>query len=445
MMDGKPYVVLIGDAGTGKSTLVEKITEETGRSSASSTSATLTSELFESFDGSLIICDTPGTNSMTDQFKHNLQVAHALNFHPVSLILIVVKADVRMETVSKNVREYMERFLPEDLPIDLVGVCITHMDTVEWGRNELSKVLKKNFGIDSLIFSSLGMERKNLVKAIEKESLKIKPVNINVDSELFLKLFKINNNHIKILRETRKEVVRFEKLKRDFFDEKEKYSKDEQKDMIFEFQAWMFEEIIECQKRLSESNDFSFSGGPGMANEAGHIANLTNQLREVLRFVRIAATEYHVDVITDFRKCPHCGEIWQKVEGCDGITECGKRPSGKFDVVSTGKMANFEFLWDSITQKLATKKVSQRDRINASKLGSKADEKTQGCGKEISWGQMSPAEVPKDFHAAVPVCTDDVQLIQQEHKESWRQHFEKTFKDLPKLAIKQSNSKLKTN
>ena len=356
MMDGKPYVVLIGDAGTGKSTLVEKITEETGRSSASSTSATLTSELFESFDGSLIICDTPGTNSMTDQFKHNLQVAHALNFHPVSLILIVVKADVRMETVSKNVREYMERFLPEDLPIDLVGVCITHMDTVEWGRNELSKVLKKNFGIDSLIFSSLGMERKNLVKAIEKESLKIKPVNINVDSELFLKLFKINNNHIKILRETRKEVVRFEKLKRDFFDEKEKYSKDEQKDMIFEFQEWMFEEIIECQKRLSESNDFSFSGGPGMANEAGHIANLTNQLREVLRFVRIAATEYHVDVITDFRKCPHCGEIWQKVEGCDGITECGKRPSGKFDVVSTGKMANFEFLWDSITQKLATKK-----------------------------------------------------------------------------------------
>lgn len=47
------------------------------------------------------------------------------------------------------------------------------MDTVEWGRNELSKVLKKNFGIDSLSFSSLGVERKNLAKAIEKESLKI--------------------------------------------------------------------------------------------------------------------------------------------------------------------------------------------------------------------------------------------------------------------------------
>ena len=445
MIDGKPYVVLIGDAGTGKSTLVEKLTEETGRSSASSTSATLTSELFESFDGSLIICDTPGTNSMTDQFQHNIQVAHALNFHPVSLILIVVKADVRMEAVSKNVREYMERFLPEDLPIDLVGVCITHMDTVEWGRNELSKVLKKNFGIDSLVFSSLGEERKNLVKAIEKESLKVKPVNINVDSELFLKLFKINNNHIKILRETRKEVVRFEKLKRDFFNEKEKYSKDEQKDMIFEFQAWMFEEIIEAQKRLSESNDFSFSGGPGMANEAGHIANLTNQLREVLRFVRIAAMEYHDDVITDFRKCPHCGEIWQKVEGCDGSTECGKRPSGKFDVSSTGQMANFEFLWDSITQKLATKKVSQRDRINASNLGSKTNEKKQGCGKEIAWGQMSPATVPSDFHAAVPASTDDVQLIQQEHKENWRQHFDKTFKNLPKLAIKESRSKLKIN
>ena len=24
-----------------------------------------------------------------------------------------------------------------------------------------------------------------------------------------------------------------------------------------------------------------------------------------------------------FRKCPHCGEVWLKTRGCDGLTYCG--------------------------------------------------------------------------------------------------------------------------
>ena len=126
---------------------------------------------------------------------------------------------------------------------------------------------------------------------------------------MFLQLFKINNNEVKILRETHKGLVKFEKMKQDFYGEQKRYSKDDQKDMIFEFQAWMFDEIIENQKRFSQNNDFSFSGGPETANEAGHIANLTNQLRQILRYMRIEAMQYYVDLETDFRKCPHCGLI----------------------------------------------------------------------------------------------------------------------------------------
>ena len=41
-----PYVVLFGDVGTGKSTLVEKLTGAEGHSSDGSVSVTATSEVF---------------------------------------------------------------------------------------------------------------------------------------------------------------------------------------------------------------------------------------------------------------------------------------------------------------------------------------------------------------------------------------------------------------
>ena len=276
----------MGDAGAGKSTLVEKVTGKKGRSSASSTSATKASALFRSVEadgkGSFIICDTPGTNSATERFQHNLHIAHALNFQPVHLILSVVKADTRIETVLDRVGDYMGRFLPEDLPEELLGLCITHMDQVNWKEGEVIKHLNNNFGIKSVITTSNETQGHAIARKIGKECSKT-PHRINVDSEMFLKLFKIQNNNLKVLRETKREVARFEKMKNCFFDELSNITESEKGDLIFEFQAWMREEIIESQKRISNSNNFTFRNDSTMAIEAGHIANLANQLREILR------------------------------------------------------------------------------------------------------------------------------------------------------------------
>ena len=62
-----PYVVFLGDAGTGKSTIVEKLTGEKERSSNDSESFTKSSEAFTVPDGSLIVADTPGSNSKKDK------------------------------------------------------------------------------------------------------------------------------------------------------------------------------------------------------------------------------------------------------------------------------------------------------------------------------------------------------------------------------------------
>ena len=79
-----PYVVLVGDVGTGKSTIVEKLTGESGRSSAASMSVTSSSQSFATPDGRLIVCDTPGSNAARDKLQHNVWIASALNFMDVS-------------------------------------------------------------------------------------------------------------------------------------------------------------------------------------------------------------------------------------------------------------------------------------------------------------------------------------------------------------------------
>ena len=140
------YVVLIGDVGTGKSTIVEKLCGVQDRSSDSST-------LFHTTDRRLIISDTPGTNAMTDKVSHNNQVAMALNYMPVSKILIVVKADTRIDNVVDDVRKYAKQFM--DLDMGVIGVLVTHMDTVPWNMENLVRSLDAELGVNSAVFSGI--------------------------------------------------------------------------------------------------------------------------------------------------------------------------------------------------------------------------------------------------------------------------------------------------
>lgn len=221
-------------------------------------------------------------------------------------------------------------------------------------------------------------------------------------------------------------------MKQDFYGEQKRYSKDDQKDMIFEFQAWMYDEIIETQKRFSHNNDFSFSGGPETANEAGHIANLTNQLRQILRYVRIEAMQYYVDVETDFRKCPHCGLIWQKIEVCQGDTICGQRPSKKlqYDRVNGRKMATFSFSWNEIFQKLFTTKISRKERNGRRNMSIRSHTagKHIGCGRTINWSRMASVKVSKGFYEADPTSTKDIKPIQKKLRETWDNHYQQNLR-----------------
>lgn len=186
-----------------------------------------------------------------------------------------MKAAPRIDEVVSHVREYADRFL--EMPLDLVAVLVTHMDTVKWTKDEFAPLIEEELGFSDVIFSSSDTDGRTLQSDILK--LCKKPHVITIDSENFLKLFKIHNSNRKILLATSEEVERIRNVKNDFNQAKTAFSGKDLVDLYFEFQAWMEYEIDEAKERMAEKLNFSFEGDTA-ANEAGHLANMVNQVQQ---------------------------------------------------------------------------------------------------------------------------------------------------------------------
>ncbi|XP_068698372.1 uncharacterized protein [Montipora foliosa] len=398
------YVVLLGDVGTGKSTLVEKLTGIRGRKSDANESFTQTFEHFRVPDGSLVVADTPGGNALKDKLDHNLEIAKALNFRPVSRIFIVVKAETRIDSVVDNARKYADRFV--ELPMDVVGVLVTHMDMVDWTEKEFIPLIEDELGIDTVVFSWITTEhetlKKNIINTCNEEH------NLTVDDENFFELFKIPSNHRKILKFTSDEVKRFSEKKKAFDEARKAFSGKELVDLVFEFQAYMTDEIVEAQKRMSETNNFTFEGDVA-AIEAGHVANMVNQLRTVLYDIRTECLGYQSEHgVSELRKCPHYGTIWTKSEGCEGNTICGNRLDNVNDFrdPSHAELGTFSFRW-LVDGQLRITKVSHKT------VKSERSSKPQfGCGKSINWKEMATVAVPTELSDSGNVGTSDINTLQ---------------------------------
>ena len=94
--NSKPYVILIGAVGSGKTTLTEKLTGKRNLGvKAFGTSATRISTIYqtESFE----FADTPGYMSFDNKLDHAVNIVCAMHYRPVSRIFILVKFDSRID------------------------------------------------------------------------------------------------------------------------------------------------------------------------------------------------------------------------------------------------------------------------------------------------------------------------------------------------------------
>ena len=191
-----------------------------------------------------------------------------------------MEADTRIDITVDHARKYAEQLI--DLDPDAFAVVVTHMDLVTWDQRRFSDAINRKLGMDAVVYT----QPNTTSSVLQQDILKVcsKSFDLSVDEENFFKLFKIANNNLKILKTTKKEVELFKQIKESFAEQRKNH-KENEKDLLFEFQAFMTEEITNSQKRVASENNFTFGcsedgdltfDGESAANEAGHIANLSN-------------------------------------------------------------------------------------------------------------------------------------------------------------------------
>ena len=185
-------------------------------------------------------------------------------------------------------------------------------DHLTWQEEDFLSALSGELGLGSVVFSSSASRGEKLIA--DMLALCVKRFPLSIDEEDFFRLFKINNNNLKILRSTKKEVELFKAIKKAFDQQRKTVEEQFESDLLFEFQAFMTEEITKAKERIAAENNFTFDG-PEANNQLGHIANMANQLRAILLDIRFETlTQGAADHgVNDLRKCPHCGEIWAKI------------------------------------------------------------------------------------------------------------------------------------
>ena len=270
------YVVLMGEVGVGKSSIVEKLSGTSIPTGENPMSVTREFRPYSTLGTSLIVSDTPGCNSIEDQLEHNQQIAAALNYMPVSRILVTVKADTRIANVMSVVKKFDERLM--DFSDEIVGVLVTHMDRVSWESSELENKIKDDFGIECVLFSEKDTSREVLLALIK--SVCIKPVAIKVDEKNFPRLFKINDKKIKIQKEISKEVSQIKEMKRQFDELMTIDESTSGNQMIKQFTYWIEKRTKEAENRIITSNKFSFQGENADA-EKGYMADMSNQINSI--------------------------------------------------------------------------------------------------------------------------------------------------------------------
>ncbi|KAL5261985.1 hypothetical protein ACHWQZ_G007628 [Mnemiopsis leidyi] len=272
------YVVLMGEVGVGKSTVVEKLSGIAIPTGKNPRSVTRKYRRYLSYDKTILVSDTPGCNPIEDQLEHNQQIAAALNYRPVSRILITVKADIRLANVMSIVKKFSERLL--DFSDEVIGVLVTHMDSVTWESHELKQKITEEFGIECVLYSGKETPREILLGQIT--SVCIKPVPIKVDEKKFSRLFKINDKKIKIQKEISKEISQIKEMKRKFDQLLINEESTSKNPMINQFIYWIEKKVKEAENKIITSNRFTFQGENEYI-ERGYMVDMSNRMKLALR------------------------------------------------------------------------------------------------------------------------------------------------------------------
>ena len=387
-----PYAVLVGTVGCGKSSLSSKLTSKKCGISHFCGSATRQSTIYRTsyFEFS----DTPGYRSRKDKLDHAVNIICALQYKPVSRIFVLSKFDCRVDQIVNNAKEIITPFLGYRSLLTVVITAWDLSDRTQETKQKIIDAFHEDFDIMSLLFTEKDTKREELIK-IMRNLLIEEPQKIEITAKNISKFFDLKKNDHEIIAAIRAKTETYQTMVQTTKNQANGMQQSQEKeDFVFLSQR----ALLEIKEQMKEEFVEQYVVDISDPEEFACLHQLHVQLHAAYKTYRDYCRQFIKDITAGvgnhpFRKCPHCGEVWTKVEGCDGSTTCGNLPTNsdhfvkvKWKWMILNGLINFKLEPAQPDVKKLTGVVKKLPVVSPA-----------GCGKNIAWKDMQPITVPPEM------------------------------------------------
>lgn len=415
-------VALFGPVGVGKTSVVNKLTNNDFETTSHGFSCTRNIQYAPSASNNMFLIDFPGLNATVDIAKHLKIQKHGLSSIPLRAMGICVKYD-KYDIMLKFINQAVKIMKHH---IENLFIIITHCENIdkdneEYRINEICELIKHRFGINRVITTTLDTEEKTISDKIygfakNMKNLKFKTIenaeiykqcDVDVDFQFedyhdkYLSMFK------KIFEKIRIEYSRTDdkELKRALYFTLTEYRDETAKKLVKEIMT-DFEKDNSSEESCDDGLNIAITQNIVFINSISHLIRDFKTVVE--QNLEIQSVNY-ANNSNEYRQCIKCGEIWFRVYGCEDII-CGNRSDSKDNLTGTFHNYNIKITNDeniSITRNIQIIDKNDKDfkftenntiydiifsnLFSSSKKSSKSDNKNvkpKGCGKKMKWTEM---------------------------------------------------------
>ena len=309
----KPYVILIGAVGSGKTTLTEKLTGKRNLGvKAFGSSATRISTIYytESFE----FADTPGYMSCDNKLDHAVNIVCAMHYRPVSRIFILVKFDSRIDNMYRDIKDIVAPLLSYRNLLTILVTAWDISDQSDQTKLEIRNRFSKMLNVQSIYFVALetnGEELKRIVRAAITNAM-----TIDIPHRKLHKYFDIKKEDLEMITYISEKAHEYQKLVQDALARAEAYADQSEKENFAFYAQVALKGIIDNFK-----DDFIHEFELNFVNpeEFASLDQLHVELTATLKGYRAYCKQFNTygngsnDPRSPFRKCPLCGEVYIKV------------------------------------------------------------------------------------------------------------------------------------
>ena len=402
-------IILFGSVGNGKTFLLNKACGENFLVNDRGYSCTKQVQHAFSIKYNMSFIDFPGLNATQDIVGHLKTQKIALSAIYVRMICFIIKYSPRNDDFERELGQMLFIF---DKYLQNILIIITKSENIDMKRKEEIKFLFQNkFKINNVLFTSINTSPEELCESLYniKETMQnIKEIIIKT-RDLAKNLPSLYDPHMAKEREEYEDkfLEAIDIFTKEFNKTK---SHDLKRALYFalkDYKRSLLEEYAN-ELRLKQINNLEMDIDILVAEVLMFDNKIFNEFddfrKKVENEIEVKLNNYNGEY-NKFKKCPHCGQIWFKIKGCNSVI-CGRRSTIEDKII--GRYKNYEVIyedkqiiinWEDLGEKLDKKKnysdhefnglTKEEENENIIREGKGMIKiKPVGCGRNLKWDEM---------------------------------------------------------